>query len=86
MAGDAFVVFNGLMFHFGGSDLLLRIFVALEAELAVWFAQQLLVLRLMRVVAGSAFVVLDGLMFDFSGCELLLNVVMAFKAELPIRL
>ena len=86
VAGSAFVVLDGLMLHFAGSELLLKIIMAFEAKLPIRFNQEFLVVRNMRAVAGSAFVVLDGLMFHLSGGELLLNVVVALKAEFPIRL
>jgi hypothetical protein len=67
MAGDAFAIFNRLMFDFGGSDLLLGIFVAIETEFAVRLDQEFFVVRNVRVMAGGAFAVLNGLMFDFGG-------------------
>lgn len=80
MAGDALAVFHRLMFHLGGRNLLLHVIVTVQTKLATGLEQQLLIFRLMRVVAGGALAVLDRLVFYFGFGELLLDIIMAFGA------
>ena len=70
------------MFDLGLGELLRDLLVALGAELAAGLEQQLLIVRLVRVVAGDTFAVFDRLVFDLSLGELLRNLLVAFVAQL----
>ena len=60
--------------------------MALEAEFLPVFQQQLLLTRLVRIVAGSALAVSSRVMFESCSLQLLLEVIVAFKAHFRIRL
>src|SRR5579884_4101538 len=78
MTGSAVAILDRLMLDLGGGQLLFKIVVAFEAELAVRFDEELFVVRRVGIVARQAFGV-DGRLVG--GFGLVRKFVMAFKAN-----
>ena len=79
MTGEAFAVFDRLMFCFCGFR---KGLVAGEAKGLAFLQNHFGMSITMRIVAGRAFTVLSGLMFEFYLGE---KIVMAGEADLPLR-
>jgi len=60
--------------------------VALEAKFLPVFQQQLLLARLVRIVAGSALAIAGGVMFESRSLELLLEIIVALETHFGIGL
>jgi len=73
------------MFEWRFRDRLLEVVMTFVAKLSIRLDQQLLEVRLVRLVARSTFSVLDRLMFYFAGEQLLLSIVVALEAKLSVR-
>src|SRR5512142_2945309 len=68
------------------ADLLLQVVMALQAQLAPGFDQELLVLGLVRVVARCALAVRSGLVLHSCRGNLLSDFLVALGTEFPVGL
>ena len=84
MARRTFAILDRLVLNFGLRELLLKILMAVEAELPIRFGQELFDLRFVGLVTGRTLAVLNRLVFDLGSLELLVENVMAVKTQLTI--
>lgn len=82
VAGSALPVFRRLMFEFRGSNAVLDVVMAFEAQRRTGLNQQILVLRMVRLMTGRAFSILHGLMFEFGSRVICASLIVAGEANL----
>ena len=73
------------MFEGRFGEILFKIFMALEAKLAVGLGQQFVLIRSMWFMTRHTFTILNRLMFYPCRRDLFLDVLVAFEAKLAVR-